>query len=126
MHPTIQTLHDIIAGRTIKGASDELHMAFMHHGDFETSSWSGIFDAQTAADLLPYAEAALAKPGDTLAQDVALALLEMVTFGANDDERVSFLLVDLGCAFWDEGGVVAIDSEAEKRWEAVFDAMEGA
>ena len=52
MHPTIQMLNDILAGRPIKGASDELHMAFMHHGDFETGSWSGIFDAQTAADLL--------------------------------------------------------------------------
>ena len=127
MHPTIIVLKDIIAGLDVERQSLELHLAFGHVGDGEGNfSANEIWDAQTAADLLPYAEAALAKPGDTLAQDVALALLEMVTFGANDDERVSFLLVDLGCAFWDEGGVVAIDSEAEKRWEAVFDAMEGA
>lgn len=123
MHPTIIVLKDIIAGRPIKGASDELHMAFMHHGDFETGSWSGIFDAETAAELLPYAEAALANVGDNVTGGAFVALLEMVTFGANDDERVPFLLVDLGCAFWDEGGVVAIDSEAEKRWEAVLDAI---
>ena len=61
-----------------------------------------------------------------MAGSAFVALVDMVTFGANDDERVPLLLVDLGCAFWDEGGVIAIDSEAEKRWEAVLDAMGGA
>lgn len=126
MHPTIQILGDIMDGTPIKGASDELHMAFMHYGDMETGRWSGTFDAETAAELLPYTEAAIANPGDIMEEETIAALRVLAEGGAHDDERVPYLLADLGCAFWDEGGTISIDPNAEKRWEAVLDALEGA
>lgn len=127
MNPTIIVLQDIIDGdEDINRQSVELHLAFGHigdgHGNFsESEKWS----ADTARFLLPFARAALANVGEPLDADTIAALRVLVEYGADDDRRVPYLLAELGCAFWDEGGVISIDSAAEKRWEAVLDAMEG-
>ena len=126
MHPTIIVLQDIIAGLDVERQSVELHLAFGHvgdgHGNFsESEKWS----ADTARFLLPYARAALANVGDLMDADTIATLRSMVEYGADDDRRVPYLLAALGCAFWDEGGLISIDPDSERHWEAVLDALEG-
>ena len=125
MNPVITILEDIAAGLDVERQSDELHMAFMHYGDMETGAWFGEWDPDTARFLLPYARAALANIGDPMDADTIAALRVLVEGGAHDDERVPYLLAELGCAFWDEGGLIAIDPDSERHWEAVLDALEG-
>ena len=126
MNPVITVLEDIAAGLDVERQSVELHLAFGHigdgHGSFsESEKWS----ADTARFLLPYARAALANIGDPMDADTIAALRSLVEYGAHDDERVPYLLAELGCAFWDEGGLIAIDPDSERHWEAVLDALEG-
>ena len=126
MNPVITVLEDIAAGLDVERQSVELHLAFGHigdgHGSFsESEKWS----ADTARFLLPYARAALANIGDPMDADTIAALRSLVEYGAHDDERVPYLLAELGCAFWDEGATIAIDPDSERHWEAVLDALEG-
>ena len=126
MNPTVTILEDIIAGLDVDRQSVELHLAFGHigdgHGNFsESDKWS----ADTARFLLPYARAALANIGDPMDADTISALRVLVEYGAYEDRRVPYLLVDLGCACWDEGATISIDPDSERHWEAVLDALEG-
>jgi hypothetical protein len=126
MNPVITILEDIAAGLDVERQSVELHLAVGHigdgHGNFlESEKWS----ADTARFLLPYARAAIANVGDPMDADTTAALRVLVEGGAHDDERVPYLLAELGCAFWDEGGRIAIDPDSERHWEAVLDALEG-
>ena len=126
MHPIIPILEDIAAGLDVERQSVELHLAFGHIGDgdgnfSESEKWS----ADTARFLLPYARAALANIGDPMDADTIAALRSLVEYGADDDRRVPYLLTELGCAFWDEGGVISIDPDSERHWEAVLDHLEG-
>lgn len=126
MHPVITILEDIIAGLDVERQSLELHLAFGHVGDgYGNFSKSEKWNADTARFLLPYARAALAHVGDPMDADTIAALRSLVEYGADDDRRVSYLLAELGCAFWDEGATIAIDPDSERHWEAVLDHLEG-
>ena len=125
MNPVITVLEDIAAGLDVERQSVELHLSFGHigdgHGNFsESEKWS----ADTARFLLPYARAALANIGDPMDADTIDALRSLIEYGAHDDERVPYLLAELGCAFWDEGATIAIDPDSERHWEAVLDALD--
>jgi hypothetical protein len=126
MNPVITILEDIAAGLDVERQSVDLHLAFGHigdgHGHFsESEKWS----AGTARSLLPFARAAIANIGDSMDADTIAALHVLVEGSAHDDERVPYLLAELGCAFWDEGGRIAIDPDSERHWEAVLDHLEG-
>lgn len=126
MNPVITVLEDIAAGLDVERQSVELHLAFGHigdgHGNFpESEKWS----ADTARFLLPFTRAAIANVGDPMDADTIAALRSLVECGAHEDRRVPYLLADLGGACWDEGGLIAIDPDSERHWEAVLDALEG-
>jgi len=123
MHPILQTLHDIVAGRQPDQAGLYIHLAFGHIGDGEGNfSSRNTFSADQALALIPLAEAASAAPGDVLSDAAFEALEDLI----NDDVGYegSCLLVEMGLAEPDDGPTTFVHkADAAERWADTLDAI---
>jgi len=123
MHPILQTLHDIVAGRQPEQAGLYLHLAFGHIGDGEGNfSSRNTFSADQARSLIPLAEAAVAGVGDVLSDAAFEALEDLI-----DDDvgyEGSCLLVAMGLAEPDDGPTTFVHkADAVERWNNTLDAI---
>lgn len=123
MHPILQTLHDIVAGRQPEQAGLYLHLAFGHIGDGEGNfSTRNIFSADQALPLIPLAEAASANPGDVLSDGAFEALENLINDDVGYEENC--LLVAMGMAEPDDGPTTFISkADAVERWNNTLDAI---
>lgn len=122
MHPILQTLHDIVAGRQPERAVLYLHLAFGHIGDGEGNfSTSETFSPEKALPFIPFAEAASANPGDVLSDSAFEALEDIVNCDLEFTEDC--LLVAMGMAEPDGPTSFTYGLADVERWDSTLNAI---